>query len=154
MKRFYRIFYTTMPLLISLVVGWTLSKQQKEIYDIYILPAGMPPSWLFIIVWSILYVLLGYSLYRIYAAPRSGDTILAGVVLIGQMILQFVWNYVFFLFHLLFYAVLLQIFIIVIACWNYGLIHRFDRKIAYMHLPYLLWLLFALYLSWSMYLFN
>ena len=111
-------------------------------------PALFPPKILFPIVWSILYLLMTISLnittrnnklYKIYSI---------------QLILNSLWSPIFFGFKLyLLSAIILILLIISVIIMIYQMI--MENKVAgYLQIPYLLWLLFALYLNLSIYLLN
>lgn len=133
-------------------------------------PPLAPPSWLFPVVWTILFVLMGVSAARIYIIgkqDRSGGTVRCGDdsdiggqaecalrVYLVQLILNMLWTPLFFTLNLRFAAfvllVMLLITVIVMTCRFFKL----DKVSGILMLPYIAWLLFAGYLNLGTYILN
>lgn len=109
-----------------------------------------PPDWVFGVVWTLLYIMMGWSFALLWRLPEdSAHKKLLLRVFIGQLILNLAWSFVFFQLHLLWLATvwvavlgLIVVFFIVRA-WPVC------RNAALLLIPYLGWLCFALYLSAS-----
>ncbi len=116
-------------------------------------PLFAPPSFLFSIVWTILYVLMGLSSYYIYesmSCHKGNCLLLYGL----NLVLNFTWPIIFFnletrLFAFLF-ILLLDIVVILMTLCFYGI----DKKSGYLNIPYIVWLLFASVLNLSVYILN
>ena len=116
-------------------------------------PPLAPPAWLFPVVWTVLYILMGVSAYLIYessCATRRCDL----AVWAAQLAVNFVWSLVFFNAKAFLFA-----FILIIALWILIIVmisffHRCRRAAAYLQIPYFLWVTFAAYLNWSIYALN
>lgn len=146
-------------ILIALGVGglaaW-LTMDSMEIYGMINQPPLSPPGWLFPVVWTVLYVLMGISAALIYKNKRaSADEKKIALKIYGfQLIVNFFWTLIFFnlrsyLFAFL-WLILLWILIIV-------MIVRFVRikpLAGWLQIPYLLWVTFAGYLNFMIYLLN
>ena len=144
---------------IALAVGglaaW-LTRDSMEIYSMINQPALAPPGWLFPVVWSVLYVLMGISAALVYTNENAGPAEKRRALKIYglQLLVNFFWTLIFFnlrnwLFAFI-WLVLLWILIIV-------MIVRFVRikPIAgWLQIPYLLWVTFAGYLNFMIYLLN
>ena len=121
--------------------------------DNLIKPAFAPPSFLFSIVWTILYVLMGLSSYYIYesmSCHKGNCLLLYGL----NLVLNFTWPIIFFnlearLFAFLF-ILLLDIVVVLMTLCFYGI----DKKSGYLNIPYIIWLLFATVLNLSVYILN
>ena len=134
-----------LPLAVGALAGW-LTKDSFAQYMTLRQPPLSPPGWVFPVVWTILYVLMGVGSTRIHlsSAPERG----AALKLYGwQLAVNFVWPLLFFRWQLrmlaLFWLVLLIVLIV-------RMIQRFaaiDKTAAYLQVPYLLWSGFALYLN-------
>ncbi len=106
-----------------------------------------PPNIVFPIVWGVLYVLLGVSVGLLYSANATPGRKTLLWLFVMQLLLQISWNYLFFylqdpnmgLANLLLLDVLAIIFFL-------GAL-RVRQRAAYFFFPYLLWMLFALYLN-------
>lgn len=106
-------------------------------------PVFAPPNWIFAPVWTILYVLMGISLYLSW---RHHARLIWFWV---QLILNANWSLVFFGFR----SPKLALINIIILWFSIVLtIKDFRRKspvAAKLLIPYLLWVTFAAYLNWS-----
>lgn len=111
-------------------------------------PPLSPPGWLFPIVWTILYILMGISSYLISVSGADADLVSS-----AQMIyyFQLAWN---FLWPILFFGLdwyliaLLELIVLWISVAI--MIRRFadiSKVAAYLNVPYLIWLTFAAYLN-------
>lgn len=116
-------------------------------------PYLTPPSWLFPVVWSILFILMAYGAARIY---DSGNTEMPKAIFVYflQLTLNFWWCVLFFGFGLYLFA-----FIWLLLLWASVLVmiilfYRTDRLSGLIQIPYLLWLSFAAYLNLAIYLLN
>lgn len=109
-------------------------------------PPLLPPGWLFPVVWTILYAVMGYSAYLIHSAnaPESKSAL---AVYWAQLFVNFWWSIVFFRFEALWVSVaviaVLWILIIVMIS-RFG---RINKCAARLNIPYLLWVTFAAYLN-------
>lgn len=141
---------------ISLGVGALagfLTRNSMTLYPTLVKPPLAPPGWIFPVVWTILYVLMGISAYIIYTS-NSKDKEEALRVYILQLMMNFFWSIIFFNQQ----AYLLAFFILVIL-WVLILImiQKFkdiNTLAGILQIPYLLWVTFAGYLNLAIYLLN
>ena len=116
-------------------------------------PPLSPPSFLFPIVWTILYILLGISSYIIYESETPEKNKALRLYFI-QLFFNFFWSIFFFGFSMYLFAFLwLLVLIILIALMIYQL-HKISPVAAYLQIPYLIWCLFAAYLNFMIYQLN
>ena len=116
-------------------------------------PGFAPPRILFPIVWTILYILMGYSSYLIYNSMscHKGTCLMLYTL---NLFLNFMWTIIFFnlearLFAFLFIILLDIVVFLMIYCFL-----GINKKAAYLNIPYFIWLLFATVLNFSVYLLN
>lgn len=125
----------------------------KNFYENLLQPSLSPPAIVFPIVWSILYINMGISMYRVY---RSGKRSIKKALFVWcfQLALNFSWSFIFFdlkYFLLSFiWIIILWIFVAVMTIMFY----EYDKTAAWLQVPYLLWVSFATYLTWSVYYLN
>ena len=118
-------------------------------------PPLSPPGWIFPIVWSILYLLMGYASYRIYLSEADREDKRKALIFYGlQLFLNFLWPLAFFGLQWYWAA-----FLLLIALWVmiYLTIHLFgsiDETAENLLIPYLLWVTFAGYLNLGVALLN
>ena len=114
-----------------------------------------PPGWVFPVVWSILYVLMGVSLYLVWASDAPKEQKTAAFVVFGiSLLLNFLWSPIFFAAR-----GFLAAFVVLVLLWLsvIGVILAFSRikkTAGLLQLPYLLWVTFAGYLNLGVYLLN
>lgn len=116
-------------------------------------PPLTPPAWVFPVVWTILFVLMGISSYLIYIS-ESVNKNEALKVYLAQLAVNFSWSIVFFNFrlYLVAFAVLVLLWwLIVMMIQKFSVISQFAGKL---QLPYLIWVTFAGYLNLAIYLLN
>ncbi len=107
-----------------------------------------PPGWVFSVAWTILYFLLGWALYLVIKHEKHiREKIWAYVLFGAQVILNALWSYVFFGAHLAGLGLVILLGLFVVSAFMARVFDRFDRRAAYMVIPYLLWLLFAFYMN-------
>ena len=112
-----------------------------------------PPKLLFPIVWTILYILMGISSYKIYKSNGS-NKIEALLIYICQLIVNFFWSIIFFNFRnfLLSFIWILALDILVVLMIYY--FYKINKCASLLQIPYLLWLLFASFLTYQIYVLN
>ena len=118
-------------------------------------PPLSPPGWVFPIVWSILYLLMGYASYRIYTSEAEQEDKRKALAFYAiQLALNFLWPVIFFGLQWYWAA-----FVLLIALWVmiYLCMYRFaliDETAENLLIPYLLWVTFAGYLNLGVALLN
>ncbi|WP_032121393.1 TspO/MBR family protein [Clostridium amazonitimonense] len=134
-------------LLISLglgtVVGMFTSNSSK-IYGELIKPKFSPPGFIFSIVWTVLYVLMGIAAYRIYLYGKDGVPVKRALLAYAiQLVLNFLWPFIFFncrLYGLAFIELCILWIAIVITTIRF---YKIDKTAAYLMIPYIIWVTFA-----------
>tara|TARA_B100000575_G_C22704921_1_gene425726 strand:+ start:25 stop:429 length:405 start_codon:yes stop_codon:yes gene_type:complete len=104
-----------------------------------------PPSYVFGIVWTILYILL--ALYFVFAISIKGSKY-ALIYFISQMIVNLTWTYVFFKrrnFALAFGMILFMILATIMSMLE---MFKLNKYLPLLLVPYVLWLCLAGYLNW------
>ena len=118
-------------------------------------PPLSPPGWVFPVVWTLLYLAMGYASYRVYSRGAEPGLVRSSLIAYGiQLFLNFLWPIVFFRFEafLAAFVVLLALWIaIVITMWQF---YKSDERAGDLFIPYLLWVTFAGYLNLGVYLLN
>ncbi|WJI10421.1 tryptophan-rich sensory protein [Methanobacterium sp. CWC-01] len=115
-------------------------------------PAWAPPNWLFPVVWTILYILIGISLFLVWR--KSLESKQALVVFAVQLGLNLLWSLVFFGLHSIVggLVIILMLWMAILA--NIIVFYRISRWAGLILLPYLVWVSIASYLNYSIYLLN
>ena len=142
-------------ILIPLAVGSlsALISGNMALYSTINKPAFSPPSIVFPIVWTILYVLMGISSYIIYSSD-SADKTKAFKIYALQLFFNFCWSILFFRYNLYLLSFLWLVILIVLICIMIKDFYKINPAAAYLQIPYLLWCIFAAFLNFSIYTMN
>ncbi len=109
------------------------------------------PMIIFPIAWSIIYTLMGISLYIITNYDNTkGETILYFV----QLVVNSLWTLFFFGFRLYFFSFIWLLLLIALVIYMIFKFYQINKTAAYINIPYLLWLIFASYLNYMIYYLN
>lgn len=139
------------PLIGGSVVGFIIKNHID--YNTLIKPPLSPPSIIFPIAWSSIYLLLGISYYLIKKDEIRTNNRLK-VLYYTQLIVNYLWSIIFFIFK---FRLLASAWIIILDILVFLMIKEMRHKkrvSAYLNIPYLIWILFATYLTIGIYLLN
>ena len=146
-------------ILIALAVGGLsalLTMGNMNLYDQIIKPPLSPPSFLFPVVWTVLFVLMGISAAIIYndrfASMSEKRSALYTYAL--SLFFNFFWSIIFFnarAFLISFIWLLVLLFLIIRTIVKY---HRISSLAAYLQIPYAFWVSFAGYLNFAIWWLN
>mgnify|MGYP002624165932 CR=1 FL=1 len=141
---------------IALVVGFISAllsmKGMKEFADLTQPPLS-PPGWLFPVVWTILYTLMGISAARVYI-ENTADTPPALWLYAFQLLVNALWSPIFFSLKLRLVAFVWLLILVALVIAMIGKFKRVDAPAGNLQFPYLIWLLFAGYLNLAVFLLN
>lgn len=142
-------------IVVTFVIGGFFSFfiNSRGFYNSLDKPPLSPPGVLFPIVWSILYVLMGISLYLV-SESNSMNKEQSYLIYIVQLVVNSLWTLLFFGFGLQFLSflwILLLIVLVVIMIINF---YKANELAGLLQIPYLLWLLFAAYLNLAIFIIN
>lgn len=147
-------FWIGLSELVGFLAG-ILIRQGVEIYSITaVKPPLSPPGWVFGVVWTILYALMGISAARIWQAENSAPKKHSINLFILQLAVNFFWPLFFFNLQAYGFALLWLIALWVLVFLLFLNNRKIDMPAAWLLLPYLIWLSFALYLNLGVYLLN
>lgn len=118
-------------------------------------PGFNPPNWIFGPVWTLLYGLMGWSLYLVFENAPNQAAILPSVIAFTlQLALNYLWTYLFFGKRNI-KAALYEIILLWIAITaTILLFNPINALASYLLLPYLAWVSFAVLLNYSIYKLN
>lgn len=124
-------------------------------YQDLIQPPLSPPAWVFPVVWTALYLLMGYGSYRIYNATADPRQKRNALILYGvQLFFNFLWPLTFFRLGWRLTAFFLLCILWVLIFFTMRAFNAIDERASDTLLPYLLWVTFAGYLNLGVYLLN
>ena len=117
-------------------------------------PALTPSAWLFPVVWTILYTLMGISAAKVWLAPPSSAREKGLNLYVAQLIVNFFWSLIFFNAQAFGFAVLWLLLLWVLVFLMILQFYKVDKKAALLQIPYLIWLTFAAYLNIGVWVLN
>ena len=132
------------------IVGFLISNFID--YNDLIKPPLAPPDYIFGIVWSILYILMGIS-YSILEVNNELDEKTKKVYYI-QLFVNALWSIIFFVLKLRFISIAWIILLIIFIIKMIKLFYNKNKISAYLQIPYLIWTIFATYLNIGGYILN
>lgn len=144
-------------LAIPLAVGGlaTLLSGGMDSYKVMNQPPLSPPGWVFPIVWTILYLLMGYASYLVYTSGKDPKDIRRALILYGaQLFFNFLWPIVFFGFGWYLTAFFVLAILWVLIYLTMRSFAAIDERAGDLLLPYILWVTFAGYLNLGVFLLN
>lgn len=109
-------------------------------------PPLSPPGITFPVVWTILYIIMGYSFYKQNEQNKT--------IYYTQLIVNLLWSIFFFIFKWYLFSslwIILLIILVIIMIKNF---YQENKISGLLNIPYLIWLFFALYLSFGVYFLN
>lgn len=127
-----------------------LSGSFKDTYAGLKQPPPAVPAWLFPVIWTILYILMGLSAWLVWLCSYSSTSFrqTMGPFWI-QLFLNFFWSILFFRWHLLYFSSFWLIALILCVWWMIRSFLPVSRKAAQLQIPCLIWCCFAAYLSFG-----
>ena len=136
-------------------IAAVITRDGMESYQMMRQPMLAPPAWLFPVVWTVLYILMGISSYRIMIADVDKKQKEQAILLYEyQLAVNFLWPTFFFHFEWylfsFFWLILLWI-LVFLMIWSFW---KIDKWAAILNLPYLVWLTFAGYLNLAIWWLN
>lgn len=143
---------------ISLLVGGIsalLSRNSMETFQQLNKPPLSPPGFLFPIVWTVLYILMGIASYLIVTANENKQQIKAALILYGlQLFVNFWWSIFFFNFEWYFFSFIWLLLLWLLIYFTIQVFYPISKTAGYLMIPYLLWVTFAGYLNFFIFLLN
>ena len=117
-------------------------------------PPLSPPMWLFPVVWTILYVLMGISAGLVAVSPDSVARRKSLNLMVAQLVVNFFWPLFFFNLQAYGFALLWLLLLWVLVLAMILQMRKVVPLAGLLQVPYLLWLTFALYLNAGVWILN
>jgi tryptophan-rich sensory protein len=152
----FRLLASVMVCQLAGVIGSIFTASSLEgWYFLLEKPIFNPPSWVFFPVWTILYTLMGISLYLVWKQGIKEREVKTGVFLFGlQLGLNTLWSLLFFGLKSPYYAFLeililwAAILLTIIQFW------KISKSASLLLIPYILWVSFAALLNYQIWVLN
>jgi len=140
-----------LPLLVGFIGSYFTTPAIDSWYFELNKPSFNPPNYLFAPVWTMLYILMGTSLFLIWERTREKVYF---VIFIAQIFLNSTWSILFFAMESPGIALLNIALLIVTVIYMIVLFYKKYKIAAYLLIPYLLWIIFAGVLNYSIWILN
>ncbi len=148
------IISIAIPLLVGALSGFISSGSMAQFGQLNKPPLA-PPGFLFPIVWTILYTLMGIASYLVYTSDKNQTEIREALTVYAlQLAVNFFWSIIFFNLEWYLFAFFWLVLLWVLILYTILLFYRISKPAAYLMIPYLLWVTFAGYLNLGIYLLN
>ena len=142
-------------ILIPLLFGGlgSLLGNSSQGFNNIIKPSFVPSAFVFPIVWTILYTLMGISSYIIYNSdnPNKKQALIFYFI---QLILNSIWTFFFFNMKWFLFSFIWILVILFFVCIMFYKFYKINKTAAFIQLPYIIWLTFASIISYNVYLLN
>ena len=149
------------PLIVSLAVSLgvgglsaILTRSEMAVYEALNQPPLSPPGWVFGVVWTILFTLMGIAAYLAWQADAGNQRRRAIRFYAAQLAFNFVWTLIFFNARLFGLALIWLVILWVLILLTTVQFYRLRPAAGWLMLPYLLWVTFAGYLNAGVWLLN
>ena len=143
---------------VPLLVGGAaalLTGGSMDVFEAVEKPPLSPPGWLFPVVWTVLYTLMGVASYLVWnsiGAPRLRRQALR--LYAAQLAVNFLWSFLFFSLQWYLFAFLWLVLLWVLILLTILAFRQISPVAAWLMVPYLVWVTFAGYLNLGIYILN
>lgn len=144
------LFYIFFPLVMGSIIGLLISNSIS--YNDLVKPPLSPPSILFPIVWTIIYLLMGISYFIL--KKNNNDNIIISTVYYVQLFVNLLWSIIFFVLEWRFFSIIWIILLDLLVILMIYLFSKKEKISAYLNYLYLAWILFATYLTIGIFILN
>lgn len=136
------------------ILAGLLSRSGMQAYEEIMGSVLTPPAFLFPVVWTILYALMGTGAARVWLSPTDPYRTAGLYVFLLQLAVNFFWSLIFFNLQafgaaFLWLTLLWVLIVLMILTWRQS-----DSVAAWLQIPYLVWVSFAGYLNYIVWTFN
>ncbi len=137
------------------ILSGLLSSGAVELYSETVMkPPLSPPAVVFPVVWTILYGLMGISASLIWQLEPSKERSCGLNLFVAQLVVNFFWSLIFFNAQAFGFAAIWLILLWVLVLLMILCFRKVNTLAAWLQVPYLIWLTFAAYLNFGVFLLN
>lgn len=148
------ILFMVIPLAVGAAAS-ILTNNRMDAFGRLNRPPLSPPQWVFPVVWTILYLMMGYAAYRVATSEHSAPSINSALrVYYVQLAFNFLWTLIFFMLEVYVIAFVWLVILWLLILWTLVLFARLSKPAGWLMAPYLAWTAFAGYLNAGIMLLN
>ena len=149
------ILSIAITLSIGALGGYATAQSVKTWYPLLNKPSFNPPNWLFAPVWTSLYILIGIAAYLVWVKRDQVQHFPRTVAIYFiQLILNLAWSFIFFYLHEIGFALAEIIALLLVVILNAVMFYKIDKWAGLLFIPYILWVSFASFLTYNIYILN
>jgi len=149
------ILSITITLSIGALGGYATAQSVKTWYPLLNKPSFNPPNWLFAPVWTSLYILIGIAAYLVWVKRDQVQHFPRTVAIYFiQLILNLAWSFIFFYLHEIGFALAEIIALLLVVILNAVMFYKIDKWAGLLFIPYILWVSFASFLTYNLFILN
>tara|TARA_B100000945_G_C20361864_1_gene587575 strand:- start:809 stop:1276 length:468 start_codon:yes stop_codon:yes gene_type:complete len=145
------IFILIITFIASAIGGFTTASFKEPWYSEIALPTYNPPSWVFGPVWTVLYILMSIAIWRIWSKFFYENILKIYFI---HLFFNGLWSIIFFGFHKPIIALIDLIIIVGLVIYLTLQYKKFDKISFYIMIPYMLWVMYAFVLNFSIVILN
>lgn len=148
------IISIAVPLLTGVISAFITYGQMAELQYLN-KPAVTPSESVFPVIWTVLFILMGIASYLIAVSQTNHYSVNSALAVYAvQLAVTFFWPIFFFNFGWYFFSFLWLILLWLLILLTIIRFYRISRPAAYLMLPYILWVTFAGYINFMIFLMN
>ncbi len=163
LNNFFKLIITIVVSQLAGVIGSVFTTSAIPTwYAGLVKPALNPPAWVFGPAWTTLYALMGIALFLVW---RQHSNILENVRMLRiwrvsiaaffvQLFLNAIWSIIFFGLQNPGWALIDIVVLWLAIVWTMFIFYKISKPAAYLLVPYILWVSFASYLNYSIWMLN
>ncbi|NTE00602.1 tryptophan-rich sensory protein [Agrobacterium tumefaciens] len=149
------ILSIAITLSIGALGGFATAQSVKTWYPLLNKPSFNPPNWLFAPVWASLYILIGIAAYLVWVKRDQVQHFPRTVAIYFiQLILNLAWSFIFFYLHEIGFALAEIIILLMVVILNAVMFYKTDKWAGLLFIPYILWVSFASFLTYNLFILN
>ncbi|TCK98122.1 TspO/MBR related protein [Natranaerovirga hydrolytica] len=148
------ILFILAPLLVGALSSY-LTQDTMVRYQNLNQPAFAPPGWIFPIVWTLLYIMMGVASFIVYMYGFHNKDVKKSLIFYDlQLIFNFFWSIIFFRWELRGFALLWLIILLALIIITTINFYKVNKYASYLMIPYILWVCFAGILNYAVWQLN
>ena len=148
------LFWIALAEGVGALAGWLTREGTQWYQEFAVKPPLSPPGWVFPVVWGILYALMGIGAARVSLTVPSTERSAGLNLFVAQLVVNFFWSLIFFNLRAYGFALAWIGLLWVLIVWMIFAFRKTDKLAARLQIPYLLWVSFAAYLNWGVWVLN
>lgn len=141
-------------LMVELLGGWFTEMGVKTWYPTIQKPTWVPPNWVFGPVWTVLYIMMAFSLWLVWKEPTTAPKAMAYRLFAAQLCVNLIWSALFFTFECPLCALIDIVVLWLLVAWTIASFYAIRPLAGFLLIPYLLWVSYAMALNASIWYLN